>query len=60
MTSFIIEDPHTITRALSLMRVAHNLERIGDHAANIAEDIVYLREGHDIRHQQNKPLAPSP
>lgn len=51
LTSFMIEDPHTITRALALISVAHNLERVGDHATNIAEDIVYLYEGRDIRHQ---------
>jgi phosphate transport system protein len=51
LTSFMIEDPHTITRCLNLMSVAHNLERIGDHATNVAEDIVYLYEGRDIRHQ---------
>jgi phosphate transport system protein len=51
LTSFMIEDPRTVTRALALISVAHNLERIGDHATNIAEDIVYLYEGRDIRHQ---------
>ena len=51
LTSFMIEDPHTITRALNLMSVAHNFERIGDHATNIAEEIVYLYEGCDILHQ---------
>jgi phosphate transport system protein len=51
LTSYMIEDPHTITRALNLMSVAHNLERIGDHATNIAEEVVYLYEGRDIRHQ---------
>jgi phosphate transport system protein len=51
LTSFMIEDPHTITRCLNLMSVAHNLERVADHATNIAEDIVYLYEGRDIRHQ---------
>ena len=53
LTSFMIEDPTTITRALNLMSVAHNLERIGDHATNIAEEIVYLYEARDIRHQHN-------
>jgi len=57
LTSFMIEDPHTITRCLNLMSVAHNLERIADHATNIAEDIVYLYEGRDIRHQ-NESMAP--
>ena len=57
LTSFMIEDPHTITRCLNLMSVAHNLERIADHATNIAEDIVYLYEGRDIRHQ-NELMTP--
>ena len=56
LTSFMIEDPHTITRCLNLMSVAHNLERIGDHATNIAEDIVYLYEGRDIRHQNGSAV----
>lgn len=51
LTSFMIESPATITRALCLMSVAHNLERIGDHATNIAEEIIYLYEARDIRHQ---------
>jgi phosphate transport system protein len=51
LTSFMIEDPHTITRALNLMTVSRKLERIGDHATNIAEEIVYLYEARDIRHQ---------
>ena len=51
LTSFMLEDPHTITRALNLIGVAHSLERIGDHAVNIAEEVVYLYEGRDIRHQ---------
>lgn len=51
LTSFMIEDPHTITRALNLIGVAHSLKRIGDHAVNIAEEVVYLYEGRDIRHQ---------
>jgi len=51
LTSFMIEAPQTITRALSLMSVSHNLERIADHATNIAEEVVYLYEARDIRHQ---------
>ncbi len=53
LTSFMIEDPHTITRCLNLMSIAHNLERIGDHATNVAEEIVFLYEGQDIRHQHD-------
>ncbi len=51
LTSFMIEAPQTITRALSLMSVSHNLERIADHATNIAEEVVYLYEARDIRHR---------
>ena len=51
LTSYMIEDPHTITRALNLMTVSRKLERVADHATNIAEEIVYLYEGRDISHQ---------
>jgi phosphate transport system protein len=40
----------TIPRALALMRIAHNLERIADLATNIAEEVVYIVEGRDIKH----------
>jgi phosphate transport system protein len=45
------QEPDTITRCLSLMTIAKSLERIADHATNIAEEVVYLYEAHDIRHQ---------
>jgi phosphate transport system protein len=51
LTSYMVEDPHTITRALNLMTVSRKLERIADHATNIAEEVVYLFEARDIRHQ---------
>jgi len=44
------EDPETIGRCLHVMVVAKSLERIGDHATNVAEDVVYLCEAQDIRH----------
>jgi len=44
------ERPATIIRALSLMFICKSLERIADHAANVAEEVVYLCEGRDIRH----------
>jgi phosphate transport system protein len=50
LLSFMIEDPHTITRAIRLSFVAKYLERIADHATNIAELVVYLVEGKIIRH----------
>jgi phosphate transport system protein len=51
LTSFMVEAPATITRALNLMTVARKLERVADHATNIAEEVVYLYEARDIRHQ---------
>ena len=45
LITFITEDPHTTTRALYLMFTAHNLERIGDRAVNIAERTIFIASG---------------
>jgi len=50
LVSYMIERPSTITRCLNLMVISKSLERIADHATNIAEEVVYLYEGRDIRH----------
>lgn len=50
LLSYMIEDPHTTTRAIRLSFIAKYLERIADHATNIAELVVYLVEGKIIRH----------
>lgn len=50
LLTFMIEKPETVSRALHLLLVARNLERIGDHATNVAEDVIYYVEGRDIRH----------
>jgi phosphate transport system protein len=44
-------DPDTVLRCLNLMTISKSLERIGDHAKNVAEEVVYLCEAQDIRHQ---------
>lgn len=51
LASYMIERPSTITRCLNLMVISKSLERIADHATNIAEEVVFLYEGEDIRHQ---------
>lgn len=51
LASYMIEKPATISRCLHLMTISKSLERIADHATNIAEEVVYLYEGRDIRHQ---------
>jgi phosphate transport system protein len=56
LLTYMFEDPSTITRALRLIFVARNLERVGDHAANIAEMVIFLVEGHDIRHGHTATL----
>jgi phosphate transport system protein len=50
LASFMVEKPATITRCLNLMIISKCIERIADHATNIAEEVVYLYEGRDIRH----------
>jgi phosphate transport system protein len=53
LTSFMLEDPSTITRALNLTIVARCLERIADHCKNIAEEVYYLYQAVDIRHERS-------
>jgi len=50
LLSYMIESPSTITRAMELVLVARNLERVADLATNIGEDAVYLAEGKQIKH----------
>jgi phosphate transport system protein len=50
LVAFMQEERTTIPRAVDLMFIAHNLERIADHATNIAEDVLFLMKGIDVRH----------
>jgi phosphate transport system protein len=51
LLTFMISDASSIPRALELILVSRHLERIGDHATNIAEDVIYMVQGKDIRHR---------
>ncbi len=50
LLTFMIEDPATISRAIKLNYVSKSLERIADHATNIAEMVIFMVKGKDIRH----------
>jgi phosphate transport system protein len=52
LISFMLEDRANIKRALDLILVARHLERIADHATNVAEDVIYLVQAKDIRHHR--------
>jgi len=50
LAGFMVEDPRTITGCLDMLFVAKSLERIGDHAVNVSEHVVYAVTGRDVRH----------
>jgi phosphate transport system protein len=51
----MLQDPHTIEPSLDLILVSRHLERIGDHATNIAEDVIFMVSARDVRH--HPPVA---
>jgi phosphate transport system protein len=61
LLTYMMADPGPIKRALSLVLISRNLERIGDHATNIAEEVIYLVEGREVRHlyESSTRTAPS-
>jgi phosphate transport system protein len=59
LLTYMMADPGTIQRALSLILISRNLERIADHATNIAEDVIFIAEAKDVRHHAEQE-APKP
>ena len=54
LLTYMLNNPELVAPALDLVLISRHLERVGDHATNIAEDIIFLVEGRDIRHQTSR------
>jgi phosphate transport system protein len=57
LVSYMENDPSNIHQALNLLSVVRNLERIADHSTNVAEDVLFLVKGIDVRHHNEERLA---
>ena len=60
LSSFMVEAPATISRALELMFISKSIERIADHATNIAEEMIFLAKGQNVRHTEQVKKNSSP
>ena len=56
LLTYMLEDPRTISMSLELMIVTKSLERIGDHAKNITQSVIYTVKGTDVRHSSIKEI----
>ena len=57
LLTYMIKDPATVEPALDLILISRHLERIGDHATNVAEDVIFLVEAKDVRHHHEEAKA---
>jgi phosphate transport system protein len=54
LLTYMMEDPASITRAVALILVSRNIERMADHATNVGEDVIYLAKGKTIKHHVDR------
>lgn len=54
----MMEDRHLVQRCMGIQAIAKHLERIGDHATNLAEMVIFMAQGRDVRHLEKKESAP--
>ncbi len=59
LITFMMEDPRTISRCLEVLFIAKAIERIGDHSKNMAEYVIYMVQGRDVRHLNEDEIAES-
>jgi len=57
LLTYMLQDPATIEPALDLILISRHLERIGDHATNVAEDVIFILSARDVRHQGAEPAV---
>jgi phosphate transport system protein len=60
LLTYMLQDPATIQPSLDLILVSRHLERIGDHATNIAEDVIFMVSAQDVRHHPPTRVASGP
>ncbi len=58
LIAHMIKHPQRVQLSLDMLLISRSLERIGDHATNIAEDIIYVIQGRDVRHHAEEKIAP--
>ena len=57
LLTYMLQDPSTIEPALDLILISRHLERIGDHATNVAEDVIFMVSARDVRHHAGDAIA---
>lgn len=61
LVTHMMEDPASVSGALGMMWITRSLERVGDHVKNVAEAVIYIAEGADVRHDvYTDPQTPTP